>query len=45
MGGFLETKGQAAGFTPAVVTKVGAVTGGVVATVLPNGSLIVGFCL
>ena len=28
MGGFLETKGRAAGFTLSVLTKVGAVTGG-----------------
>ena len=40
-GGFLETKGRAARFTPAVVTKVGAVTGGVVAMVLPNGTVSV----
>ena len=38
--GFLETKGRAAGFTLAVVTKVGPVTGGVVAAVLPIAPLV-----
>ena len=34
MGRFLETKGWAAGFMLAVLTKIGVVTGGVTATVL-----------
>ena len=41
MRGFLETKGRAAGFTLALLTKGGTVTGGVVVTVLPKGSLSV----
>ena len=39
MGVFLETKGWAAGFMTAVLTKIGVVTGGVVVTVLTKAEL------